>query len=343
MKTQYIGADVHCTTTDLAVNRDGVILDRWQVPTTVPRLREVLETVRRPNVLVMEEGVMADCLRRNLREVVTRVIVCDPRHNRLISHGGDKTDPIDAEKLSQLARGGYVREVHHSDDDGRALFKQWTSIYHERVDDAVRQVNKLRMRGRSHGVHVPSLAMADTEARADWLKALDNSALGEQLGLYWPSVTTIRRQVAKARRKVLQLGRAYPIVASWQAVPGIGPIRASTFLAYVDTPWRFRSASCLNKYCGVGLRRVRSGTDRHGRPKPGYVCPPAEYNRRLKDALIGATLSALMGQNSFAEQYRRLLQNGLTSGNARRAVARRLLKVLWGMWKTNQAYDPERI
>ena len=42
MGTSYIGADVDSKMTDLAVERNGKIVERFRVPTTVPALREVL-------------------------------------------------------------------------------------------------------------------------------------------------------------------------------------------------------------------------------------------------------------------------------------------------------------
>ena len=63
--------------------------------------------MRRPRTLTFEEGPLADWLARTLRPHVERVIVCDPRRNALIAKSGDKDDPIDAERLAQLLRGGY--------------------------------------------------------------------------------------------------------------------------------------------------------------------------------------------------------------------------------------------
>jgi len=49
---------------------------------------------------------MAGWLYRNLRREVDQMVVCDHRRNALITRDGDKTNPIDAEKLSELLAGG---------------------------------------------------------------------------------------------------------------------------------------------------------------------------------------------------------------------------------------------
>lgn len=63
-------------------------------------------------------------------------------------------------------------------------------------------------------------------------------------------------------------------------------------------------------------------------------------NGRLKAAAQGAALSAIrQGHNPFAAYYYRAVQNDMTASNARHAVSRKLLTVMWGMWKTNSPYD----
>jgi transposase len=50
-----------------------------------------------------------------LKPHVTKVVVCDPRKNALLKEG-NKSDKIDARKLADLLRGGYVRSVYHGEN-----------------------------------------------------------------------------------------------------------------------------------------------------------------------------------------------------------------------------------
>jgi transposase len=110
--------------------------------------------------------------------------------------------------------------------------------------------------------------------------------------------------------------------------------------AYLDTPWRFAGPKKLWKYCGVGLQRKASGTDKRGRPKPGTLKLAYRVNRRLKEAVVGAAWSAIGQKNNvFAEYYEELLGKGVHEANAWHAVARKLLTVMWGMWKTGSRYQ----
>ncbi|MBI1916970.1 MAG: transposase [Planctomycetes bacterium] len=77
--------------------------------------------------------------------------VCDPRRNHLIAKDSDKDDPIDAEKLAQLLRGGYLKAVHHPQSLERAVFKQLVLLYHDRVRQQVREANRVMAYLRRHG------------------------------------------------------------------------------------------------------------------------------------------------------------------------------------------------
>lgn len=342
MATSYIGADVDSKMTDLAVERNGRIGQRFRVPTTITALREVLEQIPAPKQLALEEGSMAQWLYDNLRDLVERLVVCDPRRNKLIDQDGDKDDAIDAAKLATLLRGGFLREVHHSDQLAHVTLKQWVGLYHDRVREAVRQVNKLRGRARMFGLRPPRGALRIPTRRPPWLAELGSHPLANQMRLLWLGYDAAVAQVAIARREMLQQAQGCSILDLWQQLPGIGPVRALTLYAYLETPWRFaNNPKKLWKYCGVGLVRTSSGKDSKGRLKVGRLQLAWQVNRRLKDAVMGAAISAI-GQetNVFAEEYRRMTQAGMSPGNARHAVARKLLSVLWSMWKTMTPFDP---
>jgi len=155
MATYYIGADVHTNNTELAIEQRGQIMARYSVPTNIPAISAVLNSIQGKKILAMEEGPMAGWLYRNLNEKVDQFIVSEPRRNKLITCEGDKDDKIDPGKLAVLLRGNYLKSVHHTSDDHRAHLKHWINLYHDRVRDAVRDINKIRGGGRMHGVRIP--------------------------------------------------------------------------------------------------------------------------------------------------------------------------------------------
>ena len=340
MNINYIGADVDCIMTELAVERNGVIVARDRVPTDIRSLSGFLNSITGKKIMVIEEGTMAGWLYRNLKSKVDEFIVCDPRRNKLISCDGDKDDAIDAGTLAMLLRGGYLRKVYHTDDEDRLALKEVVALYHDRVRESVRQMNKLRDCCRSHGIKIPAGTVKHLPARAQWLKQLGPPVLARQLSIRWIGFDAVATQVKMARQEMSRRSKSYPIIGFWKDLPGVGPIRAITLFAYLDTPWRFGGPKKLWKYCGVGLKRFASGSDKEGRPKTGNLRLFRAVNRRLKDAVMGAALSAMcQSSNPFADHYERMVRNGVTPSNARHTVARKMLSVMWGMWKANCRYD----
>jgi transposase len=340
MTNYYIGADVDSKMTELAVEKNGKIIRRYRVPTTIPAIREVLGTIPSKKFLTFEEGPMAGWLYRNLKNNVDDLTVCDPRRNKLIACDGDKDDSIDAGKLAALLRGGYLRAVHQNQDMGMVVLKQWVSLYHDKVHEAVRQINKIRARCRMYGIRIPRRALRDIVSRQQWTTELTEKDLAEQLEILWIGFDTAYKQVQMVKRQLLRHSKRYEIVRYWSEVPGVALIRAVTMLAYLDTPWRFSSPKKLWKYCGVGLQREASGTDRFGRPKRGKLQLAWAVNRRLKEVVMGVAMSVINQKNNiFSYEYKRMLANGLTDDNARHAVARKILSVMWAMWKTSSRFD----
>ena len=343
MATYYIGADVHSNSIEMAIMNRRKIVKRYTIPTSISAAAGVLESLSGKKYIAIEEGPMSGWLYRNLHRKVERFVVADPRRNKLISSDGDHDDKIDSAKLALLLAGGYLREIYHSDDERRVELKHWVGLYHDRIRDAVRHINKIRARCRMHGVTIPRKVVRQPEHRDVWLSQLKHPALTRQLLMLWIGYDATAKQARMAKQQLIHLSNKYSIVGLWKQLPGIGTIRAVTIFAYLDTPWRFKRKNKLWKYCGVGLQRTASGTDKKGNPKPALLQVPRAANRVLKNAVLGAALTAInQKQNSFRNDYERMVQNGIIPSNARHTVARKLLTMMWGMWKRNCQFDPDK-
>jgi transposase len=338
-----IAMDTHGKTTDICCKTSvRSSARRWHVATTIPALREVIESVPRPRKLTFEEGPLADWLWRELKGSVDELIVSDPRRNGLVAKDGDKDDPIDAEKLCDLQIGGYLRPVHHSDSVERMIFKRQVGLYHERVEHRVSEANKIMGFLKRVGVVVSEREFSMKEKREELLGRLSGSGgcqvIQENVRLLWRGYDVAVEQEKQLRRELEKTAKKEEVIERLVALPGIAYVRAATFVVYLDTPWRFASKSALWKYMGIGLVREKSGEGRE------YLHVELACNRRLKGMILGAAQSAIMqGENPFAEQHRRWLAGGVALRNAKRNVARSLSGVMWGIWKNGGVYDPSRV
>ena len=281
-REHYIALDTHCDFCELvAVSRSGRVTKRERCNTSIPALVEALECIRGSRRLTFEEGPLADWLARSLRPHVDQLVVCEPRRNALIAKEGDKDDAIDAEKLAQLFRGGYLKEVYQAQSLERTLLKQHVSFYHDRVRERVRQGNQLVAQLRRHGVFTRVDKVLDvSERRRLWKQLPQRKVLLNNLDSLLQVYELLCAQEERFRAELLRLARREAPVRRFQAVPGFGWIRSLSFYVYIDTPARFQRKSALWRYCGVGLERRHSG----GGPTNTRLATAG--NRRLKNALL---------------------------------------------------------
>lgn len=183
----FIALDTHCGFCQMAaVNAAGKVIRRERIETTIPKLVEAIESIRKPRVLTFEEGPLAGWLSRSLEEHVEQLIVCEPRRNALIAKEGDKDDPVDAEKLAQLFRGGFLKKVHQAETLDRAVLKQHVGFYHDRIRERVRQGHQLTCQLRRHGVFygIEELKSCETRTCA-WRELPNRRVLRADLDLLW--------------------------------------------------------------------------------------------------------------------------------------------------------------
>jgi transposase len=334
----FIALDTHCAFCEMVVvSSTGKVVKRQRCDTNIAALVEAIESVRHPRLLTFEEGPLAGWLARNLRPHVDRLIVSEPRRNALIAKESDKDDPIDAERLAQLLRGGYLKEVHQGATLDRNVLKQHVSFYHDRVRDRVRQGHQLMALLRRHGVFASINDVVDVDERKRlWNKLPPRKLLRTDLDDVFATYEFLVAREERTRTDLVRLARKEEPVRRFQELPGIGWIRAITFYIYIDTPSRFPSKSALWRYCGIGLERRHSGKG------PLRVQLTKAGNRRLKDVLIGAARSAAVQRdNPFADKYVHWTQEeGMHPATARRNVARSIASTLWSLWKTGSKYDP---
>lgn len=339
-RVYVIALDTHCSFTEVGVlTPGGRVRQRGRCPTTVPALIEEVERVPRPRAIVFEEGPLADWIARELGGHADDLAVCDPRRNHLIAKESDKDDPIDVEKLARLYRGGYIKRVHHPESFDRAVFKRHVGLYHDSVRQRVRLANRIMAELRGYGVFVAERSFAHADQRKEFEQRVPRhrivrTGIRGLLTMYDAAAA----HVALMRRTLIRQAQKEPQIVRFHALPGVKWIRAATFFAHIDTPWRFRSKQALWKYLGIGLERRHSGAG------PEQVRVPWRVNRTLKSSILGAAKSAIASRNNpFAEQFERWMRDGIGPRNARRNVARSQAAVMWGMWKNGDVYRPERV
>jgi hypothetical protein len=334
----YIAMDSHISTLEFAVvNESGRVTQHTRVPTGVRELIEFVKSVPRPRKVIMEEGTLAAWALETCVRFGEELIITDPKTNRWIGQSGQKSDPFDTRKLGQLARGGYIKEIHHPVGN-RRRFRELVVAYHDTVKSETRIKNKLKAKFRQNGIRCSGETVYRDAHREHWKKKLPKDKAVQLIveGL-WSQLDTVQEVKEEILHRIRIQGGHYPEIKRFRNVPGIGPIHAATISAILETPDRFANKKKVWMYAGLGIVERSSGGKLYSKKLTN------EYNRLVKYSIKQATEAAIIARdNQFRRQYLQMtLEQGIPSHRAKLTVARSILATLYGMWKRGEAYDPD--
>lgn len=336
MSQVYCGVDLGSTTFHLAaVSADGEVLADVSRPTSASELRRTVVDLPAPVAVNLEEGERADWARATLLDVVDRVVVTDPRTNHWIARDPHKCDRVDAFKLAQLLRMGQGREVYHCDDRARVLFKRVVQHDESLAKDGTRIKNRIKSHFRMAGVPYRSSVWSEAGRQSVLAQILDEPRRDLVLDLYaiLDATTQVRE---RAQKRMFHLATSFPEVALLRTAPGIGPLLACRFSAYVQDPRRFPTKRHLWSYAGLNVVSRTSDGRPVGRQRldPSGVRPLKDLSRK---AFIAATRTR--GDNSFKRSYLRALHTSHNETHARLSTQRKILTVLRAIWLSGQPYQ----
>lgn len=345
---KYVGLDVHKATLVIAVlNAVGQVVMRNVIATEATIIREFFQGLRGTIAVVLEEGTHATWLAALLKPLVKTVVVCDPRHNKLLA-AGNKADQTDAEKLARLLRLGELKAVYKGNLVQQQL-KDLAHAYENLVSDATRVMNRLKALYRGRGIKCEGHALYKPEQRAQWLAKLPEA--GARCRAQWlleelEPLQELRRQ---AKQELLKVSQQQPDAARLRSLPGIGPLRAALLLAYVGTPHRFRTKRQFWPYCGLAVitrtsaeQEFVNGTLRKRRKVVGTRGLNQHHVPALKQVFKAAALTALQ-RAPFQSWYQQRLAQGLRPELARVALARKLAATTLVIWQRQEQFDSSKV
>ena len=334
----YIGGDMHISSMDFAVvNETGRVTRRQRIETSERGLIECVRSVRAPRVLVIEEGTLAGWVKDVMDRIGEHVVVTDPKRNKWIGSAESKNDRVDAEKLAQLQRGGYTKEVVHLTGSHRR-FRELVRHYHDTVKSATRVKNKLKAKFRQNGIKCTGETVYQPKHYSEWMEKLPmDEHLRFQVKGLMQQTEFYEGQVEEVFREIKAQGKKMREVLEFRKIAGIDWVIACTISGLVGDMRRFSNKRKFWKYCGLDVVRRSSGKSEGA----GHL--GGEYNRQLKWAVKTAASVAIAARdNPFRRQYLRLtLEEGMLEHRALLTVTRSLAATVYAIWKKGVAYDPE--
>ena len=344
MKTYYVGMDVHQASIVIVVlNGAGKEYETICLKTSATAVRSYLQRLKGRVLVTFEEGTQAQWLYDVVQPLVTEVIVCDPRQNRLMA-AGNKSDRIDAKKLAELLRHGSLKAVDHRDHGVRVL-KELVRNYECLVRDTTRVMSRLKALYRGRAIACKGQQIYRYERREPWLRKLQEPGARERAGFLYEQLAALRPLRQQAKVAMVREARRQPAYAWLMSVPRLGAVSVAQLLAVVGTPHRFRSKRQFWNYVGLAVvtrtsaeQEVVNGVLRRSRRPVATRGLNRNHNHLLKRVFKTAATSACQN-GPFAAAYELRVKRGMDPALARLTIARQLAAVTLSLWKRGELFQ----
>lgn len=162
-------------------------------------------------------------------------------------------------------------------------------------------------------------------------------------------VRGLARQVRDSQRAEKRLQRllaaayaALPTKNHLDSIPGIGVRTAAILTAKIVSIDRFSRPDQLVGYFGVFPEEHSSGLDQAGQARAGRHMPMSKRGNDLaRHYLYMASMTAVRFNPAVRSLYRRLKCKGASGNLALGHAMRKLLHLVFAIWKTGQPFDPQ--
>jgi len=336
---EYGAIDLHLRRSQIRIidEAEQVVLDR-RVDTTREALTEVFGGRARMRLL-LESSTESEWVARHLEGLGHEVVVADP--NYLPMYGSRsrtvKTDKRDVAALALACRRGIYRAAHRASAAARTL-RQTLRVRRQLVQMRSGLISLLRAVLRQEGMRLPSGSAERVLQRLDRLTvpAGVTTVLAPIRELLEQLTTTL----TAADETVEARATRDPAAQRLMTAPGVGPVLALTFQAVLDDPARF-GGEAARASAFVGL--VPSEDSSAERQHKGHItkCGPAD----LRALLVQSSWVIWRGRTAAGADLRTWAHT-LAARRGRRiaivALARRLTRVLYAMWRDQTAFAPRR-
>ena len=203
----------------------------------------------------------------------------------------------------------------------KGIYRQLQQLTRERgqlIDESVVIRNQLHAEKAGANPHKKSISRA-----------------GKRLELIGKQLKEITEELEELIQTDIETQTIILLICS---IPGIGLLTAATILGETNGFELIRNKKQLASYAGLDVREKQSGTSVKGKPSISK-----KGNRHLRKAMHLPALTAIRHDERFKAIFARLVSRHGIKMKAAVAVQRKLLEMVYTVFKTKKKYDKEHL
>jgi len=331
---EYGAIDLHTRESEIRiVSEDGTEVFARRVATRPDALARVFAG-RAPLRVLLESGTESEWVAQSLEGWGHTVVVADPNYAPMYGarHRRVKTDRRDVAALAEANRRGWYRPAHRV-SRAQQTVREALTIRRTLINQRTQLIAVVRTVVRRHGDRVPS-GQAETfvaRVRQRILPAPLQTAVAPLL----IALEGLAPLIAAADQAATMQARGDTVARRLMTAPGVGPITALNYRAALDRVERFADAGAVASYLGLVPREHSSGDQQ----RKGRITKAGPREPRAMLVQASWTIWRMRrgpGVGLAAWAHRLAARRGRRVAIV--ALARRLARILFAIWRDDQPY-----
>jgi len=331
-----IGIDAHKRYSQVSVMKeDGKIINRQKVNNNRESIARALGPYAQPgSKAVLESGWNWGLVYDMVNSYIDEVKVAHPLKVKAIAEAKIKTDKISADILAHLLRADLIPECYVRDNQSqriqqvlrqRMFLVRVKTMVKNKIHNLIDRQEYAREEAQSYSDLFGAKGLQFL--RSVEIPVLERKLLDGQLEL----LEQLKTRISAIESILEQLKENDEIVERLKTIPGIGKFFAMLIRHEIDKIERFKTSDKLCAYAGVVPSTYSSG----GKTYHGRIIK--QGNKYIRWALIEAVVPAIRADVQIRNYYYSMkAKKG--SNSAKVATARRLLKIVYQVWKEKRFY-----
>ena len=330
----YLGIDLHLKRTYMVLmDAKGEILDKGRI-SNQEITKYLQEKVPQETYAVLEATRNWPFMYDLLNEHVQKVDLVHAKGVRAIANAAVKTDQIDATTLAHLARMNYIPKAYAASKEMRDL-RQLLRHRGWMVNQRSKAKNRIHAALAAYNLVSPVTDLFGAAGQEYLHEVMDKElrpSARQVVEDHLAMIDHLTERIHVLEKNISLNERQDHIVNILKSMPGVGRLIALILLAEIGDISRFRSPKSLCSWAGLTPRVHNSDTV----VQHGHITK--QGSRYLRTAMVQAATTACRVSPRWYKTHEHMaLRCGRRA--ARVAVARRLLTVIYYMWKKDRPYQ----